>query len=130
MCHFVKSCPLVRLVYAACRDVATVVVQGVDVGRWVADNPMISLTQPTGLCVWWGLHRLWTLRCQKAVHRMDVSALNVVMALETTYMEVASWFGNTEQKEVACTAEMSAATRPVGLRTKHKHREVAEWGQQ
>ena len=50
--HFVKSCPMVRLMYAACRDVVTPVVQGVDVGRWVADNPLISLTHPTGLCVW------------------------------------------------------------------------------
>ena len=34
--HFVKSSPMVRLV-SACRDVATPVVAGVDVGRWVSD---------------------------------------------------------------------------------------------
>ena len=31
--HFVKSCPMTRLLYAACGDVATPVVQGTDVGR-------------------------------------------------------------------------------------------------
>ena len=56
--HFVKSCPMVRMLYAACRDVATPLVQGLDVGRWVADDPIVALTNPTGPCVWWGLHRL------------------------------------------------------------------------
>ena len=56
--HFVKSCPMVRMLYAACGNVATPVVQGMDVGRWVADDPIIALTNPTGLCVLWGLHRL------------------------------------------------------------------------
>ena len=106
--HFVKSCPMVQLLYVACRDVATPVVQGVDVGRWVADNPLISLNHLADLCLWWGLHRLWTLRCQKAVRRMEVSALNVVMALETTYMEATLWFGNMKPKEAAHTAEMLA----------------------
>ena len=50
------------------------VVRGTDVGRWVADDPIIALTNPTGLCVWWGLHRLWTLRYQKAVRRMEVNS--------------------------------------------------------
>ena len=61
--HFVKSCPMVRLMYAAFRDVAVAVANGMDVGRWVSDDPTIALTKPTTLCVWWGLHRLWTLRC-------------------------------------------------------------------
>ena len=61
VCHFVKSCPIVRMLYAACRDVATLVVTGTDVGRWVADNTIIALTNPTALCVWWGIHRLQTL---------------------------------------------------------------------
>ena len=39
---------------------------------------------------------------------MEVSALNVIMALETTFMEASTWFGNTEQKEAAHTAEMLA----------------------
>ena len=39
---------------------------------------------------------------------MEVPALNVVMALETTFMEASAWFGNTEQKEAAHTAEMLA----------------------
>ena len=47
----------------------------------MADDPIMALTNPTGLCVWWGLHRLWTLRCQKAVRRMEVGTLSVVMAL-------------------------------------------------
>ena len=105
---FVKSCPMVRSLYAACRDVTTPVVQGVDVGKWVADNPMISLTPPSGLYGWSGLHRLWTVRCQKAVRRMEVSALNVVMAFKTTYMEAAAWFGNTDLTEGAHTAEVLA----------------------
>ena len=49
--HFVESCPIVRLLYAACRDVATPVVAGVDVGQWVSDEPIIVLTNPTGLCI-------------------------------------------------------------------------------
>ena len=32
----------VRMLYAACRDVATPVVKGIDVDRWVADNPIIA----------------------------------------------------------------------------------------
>ena len=31
--HFVNTCPMVRILYAACRDVATPVVQGMDVGQ-------------------------------------------------------------------------------------------------
>ena len=54
--HFVKSCPMVRLLYAVCRDVATPLMAGTDVGRWVSDDPIIAPTNPTGLCVWWGLH--------------------------------------------------------------------------
>ena len=50
--HFVKSCPMLRMLYAACRDVATLVVQGTGVGRWVVDDPIITLTNPTGPCVW------------------------------------------------------------------------------
>ena len=34
---------------------------------------------PMGLYVWWGLHRLWTLRCQKAERGMEVGTLSVVM---------------------------------------------------
>ena len=49
--HFVKSCPMVRLLYVACRDVATPVVAGVDVGRWVSNEPIIVLTNPKGLCI-------------------------------------------------------------------------------
>ena len=56
---------MVQMLYVACRDVATPVVQGMDVGCWVADDPIIALTNPSWLCVWWGLHQLWTLRCQK-----------------------------------------------------------------
>ena len=56
-------------------------VKGVDVGRWVADDPIIALTNPTGLCFWWGLHRLWTLRCQKVVRRMEVDTMMVIMSL-------------------------------------------------
>ena len=33
------------------------------------NDPIIALTNPTGLCVCWGLHRLWTLRCQKSSTR-------------------------------------------------------------
>ena len=68
---------MVRMLYAACRDVAPPVVQGTEVGRWIADDPIIALTRPTGLCVSWGLHRLWTVRCQKAVHRMEVGTPSV-----------------------------------------------------
>ena len=85
--YFVKSCPMVRMLYAVCRDVEAPVVQGTDVGRWVADDPIIALTNPMGLCVWWGLHRLWTLRCQKAVRRMEVGTLSVVIALGVTFTE-------------------------------------------
>ena len=60
---FVKSCPIVCMLYAACRDVATPVVMGTDVGRWVADGPIIALSNPIGLCVGWGLHRLSAVRC-------------------------------------------------------------------
>ena len=74
-------------------------------GRWVADNPIIALTNPTGLCVWWGLHRLWTLRCQTTVHRMELGTLSAVMALGVTFTEVRAWFCNTEQPKVAHTAE-------------------------
>ena len=49
--HFVKSCPMVRMLGTACRDVALPVVKGTDVGRWVADDPIIALTNPTRLCV-------------------------------------------------------------------------------
>ena len=72
---------MVRMLYAACRDVATAVVKGIDVGRWVADDPIITLTNPTRLCVCWGLHRLWTLRCHKAVLRMELDTPAVVMSL-------------------------------------------------
>ena len=74
----------------------------------MANCPLISLTNLIGLCVWWGMHWLWTLRCQKAVRRMEVPALNVVMAMEVTYTEATAWFQNTEQQEVARTAEMLA----------------------
>ena len=42
---------------------ATPVVAGEDLGQRVTDEPIIAVTSPTGLCMWWGLHRLWTLRC-------------------------------------------------------------------
>ena len=103
--HFVKSCPMVRLLYVACRDVATPVVAGTDVGRWVSDDPIIALTTPTGLCVWWGLHRLWTLRCQTAVQGMDTGTLSIMMSLGVTFSEARVWLSNTEQQEAAQTAE-------------------------
>ena len=53
------------------------VVKGVDVGRWVVEDPIIALTNPTGLCVRWGLRRLWTLRCQKAIRRKEVDTVTV-----------------------------------------------------
>ena len=102
---FVKSCPMVRILYAACRDVAAPVVQGMDVGRWVADDPIIALTNPTGLCVWWGLHRLWTLQCQAAVRHMEVGTVSVVMALGVTFTRARAWFGNMQQMEAAQTSE-------------------------
>ena len=49
---------MVHMLYAACRDVATAVVKGIDVSRWVADDPIIALTSPTGLCICWGVHHL------------------------------------------------------------------------
>ena len=55
---FVKSCPMVRTLYAVCRVVATPVLKGIDVRRWLADDPIIALTNPTGRCVWWRLHHL------------------------------------------------------------------------
>ena len=51
---------MVQMLYVACQDGATPVVEGMDVGRWVADDPIIALTNPTGLCVvWHGLDTLW-----------------------------------------------------------------------
>ena len=76
--YFVKSCPMVRLLYAACRDVAMPMVAGVDVGRWVSDEPIIALSNPTG--IWWGLHWLWPSRCQATVRGMDVGTLALVMS--------------------------------------------------
>ena len=52
--HFVNSYPLVRVLYAACRDVAIPVVQGINFGRWVVGDSIIALTNPTGLFVWGG----------------------------------------------------------------------------
>ena len=103
--HFVKSCPMVRMLYAVCRDIAMPVVKGVDAGRWVADDPIIVLTNPTRLCVWWGLHCLWTLRCQKAVRRMEVDTLTVIMSLGVTFIEARVWFRNTRRAEAPTTAQ-------------------------
>ena len=71
----------------------------------VADNPIIALTTPTGLCVWWGLQRLCTLRCQKAGQGMEVHTLTAVMALRVTLLEARAWFFNTKQHEAANTVE-------------------------
>ena len=80
--------------------VATPVVRGMDVGRWVANDPIIALTNPTGL------HRLWTLRCQKAVQQMEVGTLSVVMALWVTFFtEARAWFINTQQTKAAQKSE-------------------------
>ena len=49
--HLVKGSPMVRVLYAACKDVATPVVASTNVGCWVSDDPIIALTNPTGLCV-------------------------------------------------------------------------------
>ena len=87
---------MVWMPYTACRDVATPLVRGTDVGRWV-DNPIIALTNPTGLCVWLGLHQFWTPRCQIAVRGMEVGTRSVVMALGVTFTEARAWFCNTEQ---------------------------------
>ena len=103
--HTHTSCPKVRMMYASWRDVAVPLVHGIDVGRWVADDPITTLTNPTRPCVWWGLHRLWTLRCQKAVRGMEVGTLSVVMAPEVTFAEARVWFFNTEQHDVANTAQ-------------------------
>ena len=84
---------------------ATPVVAGTDMGRWVSNDPIMALTNPTGLCVWWGLHRLWTLGCQTAVRGMDVGTLSVVMSLGVTFSKARAWFSNTEQQEAAQTAE-------------------------
>ena len=103
--HFLKSCPMVWLLHVVCREVATPVVAGADVERWVSDDPIIARTNPRGLCVWWGLHRLWTLRCQTAVRGMDVGTLSVVMSLGVTFSEARAWFGNTERHEASQTAQ-------------------------
>ena len=100
-----KSCPMVCMLYAACRDVATPVVKGVDVGRWVADDPIIVLTNPTRLCIRLGLHRLWTVRCQKAVRRMEVDTLMVIMSLGVKFTKAHVWFRNTGQAEASTTAQ-------------------------
>ena len=84
-------------------------IKGIDVGIWVADEPIVALTDPTGPCIWWGLHRLWTLRCQKAVQWMEVDTLTVVMSLGVTFAEAQVWFRNTGQAEVAkMVARMSS----------------------
>ena len=96
---------MVRLLYAACRDVARPVVASVDVGRCVSNEPSIALTNPTALCIWWGLHRLWTLRCQAVVRGMDVGTVAVVMSFGVTFPEARAWFTNTEQREEAYIEE-------------------------
>ena len=103
--YFVKSCAMLRLLYAACRDVATPVVASTDVGRRVSDDPIIALANPKGLCVWWGLHRLWTLRCQTVVQGMGVGTSSVVMSLGVAFSKARAWFSNTEQQDAAQMAE-------------------------
>ena len=120
------STPMVRMLYAACRDVATPVVQGTDVGRLVVDNPVIAVTNPTGLCVWWGLHRLWTLGCQKAARRREVGTLSVVMAMGVTFTEARAWFSNIEQPEATQTTER-LSTADLAGRLAQEATEPDQW---
>ena len=44
--HFVRSSPMVRMLYTACRDVTVPVVKCTDVGGWVVDDPNIAFVVP------------------------------------------------------------------------------------
>ena len=56
------------------RPVACLVVQHVDVGRWVADEP---LTQPTRLCIWRGCTSYGRYDAKKAMRHMDGNVMLV-----------------------------------------------------
>ena len=67
----------------------------------MSDAPLIVLTTEPGRALAWGMHLLWSLRCQKAVRGIEVNIMNVMVALDKTYQEAAYWFKNTGQHEAA-----------------------------
>ena len=49
----------------------------------------------------WAVHKLRTVSCQRVVMKVPATYLEVMIALETAYMEAEPWFRNTGQQEAA-----------------------------
>ena len=62
-------------------------------------RPHRSTHEPHGAVCPVGLHRLWTQRCQKAVRRMKVGTLSVVMALGVTFTEARAWLATRSNQK-------------------------------
>ena len=57
------------------------------------------------LCVWWGLHRLWTLRRQTMGMWNGRGSSECCYGTRVTFTEARVWFCNAEQSQAAHTAE-------------------------
>ena len=60
-----------------------------------------ELQSTEGVALLWAVYKLWTIRCHKLVKKMHTCYLDVMVVLETTYMEAQQWFSNTQQNEAA-----------------------------
>ena len=66
---------------------------------WLVTDALVSALRNTeGLVVLWGLHTLRNIRYQKHIKKIQTSSLEVMIALETAYMEALPWFSNTQQQ--------------------------------
>ena len=71
------------------------------VGRLVTVAPTRALRSTEGLVRLWGLHKLWTVRCQRPIKKVQTTYLDVMTALETAATGVEQWCKNTQQQEAS-----------------------------
>lgn len=107
--HIAKACTMTKTIATAIRNVAKrATVQGVEIGRLISDTDTISFTTPEGAILWWGVHKIWTLRCQRIMRGEDITAHQVLIATSTSYMDAAAWFHNINEHRIANLAKDTA----------------------
>ena len=104
--HVTKACTVTHTLAQAIRTLhCTAVIGGVEVGRLISDAPLTSLASVPGQCLWWGLQKIWLLRCQRVMRRIQVNVQDLYAAMCATFMDAAAWFQQAGEQDVSALAD-------------------------
>ena len=107
--HVTKACIVTHTLTQAIRTLhCTAVLGGVEVGRLISDAPVLSFTSIPGQCFWWGLQKIWLLRCQRVMRHIPINVQDSYAAMCATFMDGAAWFQQAGEQEVSALADKLA----------------------